>query len=108
MVFIGRDQDRQHKKRVHQRTAQLEHFDKVKESRLRWFRNVQRRECGYIGQKMNMELLGRRRKGRMFMVVVKDNMQRVGVMEADVEKGQSNVVNTKKTLLRIHTQDSKF
>lgn len=87
----------------------MERFDKVKESRLRWFGNVQRRECGYIGQKMmNMELSGRRRKGRMFMVVVKDNMQRVGVMEADVEKGQSNVVNTKNTLLRIHTQDSKF
>lgn len=75
----------------------MERFDK--ESRLRWFGNVQRRECGYIGQKMmNMELSGRRRKGRMFMVVVKDNMQRVGVMEADVEKGQSNVVNTKNTL----------
>ncbi|MCJ8739298.1 hypothetical protein PDJAM_G00045650 [Pangasius djambal] len=39
--------------------------DKVREARLRWFGHVQRRESEYIGKRMlDMELPGRRRRGR--------------------------------------------
>ncbi|MCJ8747587.1 hypothetical protein PDJAM_G00155240 [Pangasius djambal] len=39
--------------------------DKVREARLRWFGHVQRRESEYIGRRMlDMELPGRRRRGR--------------------------------------------
>ncbi|PME06485.1 hypothetical protein A8A06_13560 [Escherichia coli] len=69
-------------------TAHVEKFgDKVREARLRWFGHVQRRDSGYIGQRMlKMELPGRRRRGRpqrRFMDVVKEDMQRVGVREED-------------------------
>lgn len=68
----------------------MERFDK--ESRQRCFVHVQRRECVYIRQTMlSVELSGRRRKGKIFMVVVQDDIQRVSVMEADVERGRSDV-----------------
>ncbi|KAK3572727.1 hypothetical protein QTP86_006995 [Hemibagrus guttatus] len=47
-------------------TAHVEHMgDKVRETRLRWFGHVQRRESEYIGRRMlDMELPGRRQRGR--------------------------------------------
>ncbi|KAF7697762.1 hypothetical protein HF521_004272, partial [Silurus meridionalis] len=63
--------------------------DKVREVRLRWFGHVQRRDMGYISRRMlRMEPPGRRKRGRprrRFMDVVKEDMQAVGVKEADVE-----------------------
>ncbi|KAI5102710.1 hypothetical protein C0J45_8062, partial [Silurus meridionalis] len=63
--------------------------DKVREVRLRWFGHVQRRDMGYIGRRMlRMETPGRRKRGRpmrRFMDVVREDMQVVGVKEADVE-----------------------
>ncbi|KAI5103545.1 hypothetical protein C0J45_7126, partial [Silurus meridionalis] len=63
--------------------------DKVREVRLRWFGHVQRRDMGYIGRRMlRMEPPGRRKRGRSrrrFMDVVREDMQVVGVKEADVE-----------------------
>ncbi|KAK3510844.1 hypothetical protein QTP70_022787 [Hemibagrus guttatus] len=47
-------------------TAHVGHMgDKVRETRLRWFGHVQRRESEYIGRRMlDMELPGRRQRGR--------------------------------------------
>ncbi|KAI5086740.1 hypothetical protein C0J45_2291, partial [Silurus meridionalis] len=63
--------------------------DKVREARLRWFGHVQRRDMNYIGRRMlKMEPPGRRKRGRpkrRFMDVVREDMQVVGVKEADVE-----------------------
>ncbi|KAI5086783.1 hypothetical protein C0J45_23013, partial [Silurus meridionalis] len=63
--------------------------DKVREVRLRWFGHVQRRNMGYISRRMlRMETPGRRKRGRSrsrFMDVVGEDMQVVGVKEADVE-----------------------
>uniref|UniRef100_A0AAR2KNM1 Taxilin alpha n=1 Tax=Pygocentrus nattereri TaxID=42514 RepID=A0AAR2KNM1_PYGNA len=65
-------------------TVKVEQFgDKAREARLRWFGHVLRRNSGDIGQRMlEMELLGRRRRGRpqrRFMDVVKVDMEMVGV-----------------------------
>ncbi|KAI5086621.1 hypothetical protein C0J45_23316, partial [Silurus meridionalis] len=61
--------------------------DKVREVRLRWFGHVQRRDMNYIGTRMlRMEPPGRRKRGRprrRIMDVVKEDMQVVGVKEAD-------------------------
>ncbi|KAF7706915.1 hypothetical protein C0J45_4443, partial [Silurus meridionalis] len=63
--------------------------DKMREARLRWFGRVQRRDMGYIGRRMlRMEPPGRRKRGRprrRFIDVVREDMQVVGVKEADVE-----------------------
>ncbi|KAF7711996.1 hypothetical protein HF521_001007, partial [Silurus meridionalis] len=71
-------------------TAHVGRFgDKVREVRLRWFGHVQRRDMGYISRRMlRMEPPGRRKRGRprrRFMDVVREDMQVVGVKEADVE-----------------------
>ncbi|KAI5108713.1 hypothetical protein C0J45_0110, partial [Silurus meridionalis] len=71
-------------------TAHVGRFgDKVREVRLRWFGHVQRRDMGYISRRiLRMEPLGRRKRGRTrrrFMDVVREDMQVVGVKEADVE-----------------------
>ncbi|MCJ8729789.1 hypothetical protein PDJAM_G00110470 [Pangasius djambal] len=56
--------------------------DKVREARLRWFGHVQRRESEYIGRRMlDMELPGRRRRGRpkrRYMEVINEDMKLVG------------------------------
>ncbi|KAI5617633.1 hypothetical protein C0J50_22801 [Silurus asotus] len=71
-------------------TAHVGRFgDKVREARLRWFGHVQRRNMGYISRRMlRMEPPGRWKRGRprrRFMGVVKEDMQVVGLKEADVE-----------------------
>ncbi|KAM8853652.1 putative transposon-derived protein F52C9.6 [Synchiropus picturatus] len=63
--------------------------DKVRETRLRWFGHVQRRESQYIGRRMlRLELPGRRWRGRpkmRFMEVVKEDMRFVGLREEEAE-----------------------
>ncbi|MCJ8735615.1 hypothetical protein PDJAM_G00249200 [Pangasius djambal] len=63
--------------------------DKVREARLRWFGHVQRRESEYIGRRMlDMELPGRRRRGRpkrRYMDVINEDMKLVGASVADAE-----------------------
>ncbi|KAF7710661.1 hypothetical protein HF521_009533 [Silurus meridionalis] len=71
-------------------TAHVERFgDKVREARLRWFGHVQRSDMSYIGRRMlRMEPPGRRKRGRprrRFMDVVREDMQVVGVKEANIE-----------------------
>ena len=63
--------------------------EKVRETRLRWFGHVQRRDGEYISRRMmRLELPGRRSGGRpkrRFMGVVTEDMTLVGVREEDVE-----------------------
>lgn len=63
----------------------------VKAARLRWFEHVQRRHTGYIRSRtLRMEPPSRRRRGRpkkMFMDVVREDMQMVSVTEEDVRDG---------------------
>ncbi|MCI4393356.1 hypothetical protein PGIGA_G00156440 [Pangasianodon gigas] len=63
--------------------------DKVREARLRWFGHVQRRESEYIGRRMlDMELPGRRRRGRpkrRYMEVINEDMKLVGASVEDAE-----------------------
>ena len=51
---------------------------KMREGRLSWYRHVMRRDQEYVGRKMmEMELLGKRKRGRpkrRFVDVVKENM----------------------------------
>ena len=62
---------------------------KRREGRLRWYGHVIRRNREYVGRKMmEMELPGKRRKGRRkrrFVDVVKEDMGEVGAKETDVE-----------------------
>ena len=62
---------------------------KMREGRLRWYRHVMRRDQEYVGRKMmEMELLGKRKRGkpkRRFLDVVKEDMGEIGAKETDVE-----------------------
>ena len=62
---------------------------KMRESRLRWYGDVMRRDQEYVGRKiMEMELPGKRRRGRpkrRFLDVVKEDMKEVGVKEMDIK-----------------------
>ncbi|KAI5095993.1 sushi, von Willebrand factor type A, EGF and pentraxin domain-containing protein 1 isoform X4 [Silurus meridionalis] len=87
-VFVGSDKNGQDYVLIG--TAHVGRFgDKVREVRLRWLGHVQRRDMGYIGRRMlRMEPPGRRKRGRpkrRSMNVVREDMQVVGLKEADVE-----------------------
>ena len=62
---------------------------KMKESRLRWYGHVMRRDQEYVGRRvMEMELLGKKKRGRpkrKFLDVVKEGMGEAGVKEKDIE-----------------------
>ena len=62
---------------------------KMREGRLRWYGHVMRRDQEYVERKvMEMELSGKRKKGRpkrKFLDVVKEDMEEVGAKETDVE-----------------------
>ena len=62
---------------------------KMREDKLSWYGHVMRRDQEYVGRKMmEMELPGRRRRGRpkkRFLDVVNEDMGEVGVKETDVE-----------------------
>ena len=71
-------------------TAQVGRFgEKTRESRLRWYGHVLRKDDGYIGRRMlRMELPGKRKRGRpkgRFMDVVKEDMAEVEVTEENTE-----------------------
>ncbi|KAK3516660.1 hypothetical protein QTP70_021999 [Hemibagrus guttatus] len=71
-------------------TAHVGHMgDKVRETRLRWFGHVQRRESEYIGRRMlDMELPGRRQRGRpkrRYMDGINEDMKLVGASVEDAE-----------------------
>ncbi|KAK3540096.1 hypothetical protein QTP70_025804 [Hemibagrus guttatus] len=63
--------------------------DKVRETRLRWFGHVQRRESEYIGRRMlDMELPGRRQRGRpkrRYMDGINEDMKLVDASVEDAE-----------------------
>ena len=63
---------------------------KMREGRLRWYEHGMRRDQEYVGRKrIEMELLGKRRRGRpkrRFLDVVKEDMGEVGEKETDVER----------------------
>ncbi|KAK3532867.1 hypothetical protein QTP70_001139 [Hemibagrus guttatus] len=62
--------------------------DKVRETRLRWFGHVQRREREYIGRRMlDMELPGRKQRGRpkrRYMDGINEDMKLVGLLSHQV------------------------
>ena len=62
---------------------------KMRESKLRWYGHVMRRDQEYVGRKMmKMELPGKRKRGRpkkRFLDAVKEDMREVGVKETDVK-----------------------
>ena len=61
---------------------------KMRESRLRWYGHVLRRDQEYVGRKLTeMELPGSRRgrPKRRFLDMVKEDMEDVGAKETDVE-----------------------
>ena len=62
---------------------------KMRESRLRWYGHVMRRDKEYLGRKMiEMELPGKRKRGRpkrRLLNLVKEDMKEVGAKETDVE-----------------------
>ena len=61
---------------------------KVRESRLRWYGHVKRRENAYVGRRtLEIELPGKKkveRPKRRFMDAVEDGMKEVGVNEGEV------------------------
>ncbi|KAK3526634.1 hypothetical protein QTP70_030849 [Hemibagrus guttatus] len=63
--------------------------DKVRETRLRWFGHVQRRDSEYIGRRMlDMGLPGRRQRGRpkrRYMDGINEDMKLVGARVEDAE-----------------------
>jgi len=60
---------------------------KLRETRLRWYGHILRRDDDYIGKRvLDMELPGTRRRGRpkrRFMDVVKEDMRELGVSDMD-------------------------
>ena len=62
---------------------------KMREGRLRLYGHVMRRDQEYVGRRMmEMELLGKRRRGRpkkRFLDLVKEDVGEVGAKETDVE-----------------------
>ena len=70
-------------------TAKVERLGlMVRESRLKWYGHVMRRDDEYVGRRvMKMELPGKRRRGhpnRRYMVVVGEDMRALGVTREDV------------------------
>ena len=63
----------------------------MREGKLRWYEHiiVMRRDQEYVERKMmEMELLGKRKRGRpkrRFLDVVKEDMGKVGAKEMDIE-----------------------
>ena len=71
-------------------TVKIERLEmKMRESRLRWYGHVMRRDKEYLGRKMiEMELPGKRKRGRpkrRLLNLVKEDMREVGAKETDVE-----------------------
>ena len=62
---------------------------KMREGRLRWYGHVMQRDQEYVGRKMmEMELPRKRKRGRpkrRFLDVVKEDMEKVGAKEMDIE-----------------------
>ena len=62
--------------------------EKIRGARLQWYGHVKRREVEYVGRRtLEMEVLGRRKRGRLrksWLDVVQEDVESVGVVEEDV------------------------
>ena len=87
MVVMRKDKIRNKYIRGTIKVEQLEM--KMREGRLRWYGHVMRRDQECVGRRIiEMELLGRRRRGRprkRFLDVVKEDMGEVDAKETDME-----------------------
>ena len=80
-------QDRIRNERIRNMTRVGQFSVKIRQSRLSWFGHVMRRDDQYVGKRvLNMELDGRRRRGRpkrRWMDVVKSDMKLAELDEED-------------------------
>ena len=80
--------DRERNENVRERLGVEEISRKIRESRLRWFGHVERRDTEYVGKRvLEMEIAGKRKRGRpkrRWMDCIEKDMSEVGLEVEDV------------------------
>ena len=81
--------DRVRNEKIRNMTGVQKFSVKTRESRLRWYGHVKRRDEGYVGKKvLGMEVQGKRKRGRpkrRWMDTINTDMKEVGLEEEDAQ-----------------------